>query len=139
MKYPLHAAGLLGNWQLVEGIKEGFCCAAADYRDTLRYVAMQPNTAGGQGFEGRCCSVAGGLLVPVKVCEVVPPPLPSTPAPRSPSCADYAGPTPVQGLFVQQLAKRHLLKAYMNLITAFTRLHNFMQLRVMYRPTCSDM
>lgn len=46
VKYPLHAAGLLGNWQLVEGIKEGFCCAAADYRETLRAVAAWPDTAG---------------------------------------------------------------------------------------------
>eukprot|EP00878_Enallax_costatus_P024486 GHUV01026132.1.p1 GENE.GHUV01026132.1~~GHUV01026132.1.p1 ORF type:complete len:397 (+),score=122.17 GHUV01026132.1:124-1191(+) len=49
VKYPLHAAGLLGNWQLVEGIKEGFCCAAADYRETLKAVPAQPNTAGGLG------------------------------------------------------------------------------------------
>jgi hypothetical protein len=37
---------LLGNWQLVEALKEGFCFAAGDYREQLRAAADQPHTAG---------------------------------------------------------------------------------------------
>jgi hypothetical protein len=46
LQAPLHAGGLLGNWQLMEALKEGFCFAAGDYREQLRAAADQPHTAG---------------------------------------------------------------------------------------------
>jgi hypothetical protein len=46
LQAPLHAGGLLSNWQLVEALKEGFCFAAGDYRQQLRASADQPHTAG---------------------------------------------------------------------------------------------
>jgi hypothetical protein len=51
----MHAGGLLGNWQLVEALKESFCFDAGDYREQLRAAADQPHTAGkwGSGFMTR--------------------------------------------------------------------------------------
>ncbi|KAF6254511.1 actin-domain-containing protein [Scenedesmus sp. NREL 46B-D3] len=47
LQAPAGAGGLLGNWQLLEALKEGFCFAAGDYRQQLRAAADQPHTAGG--------------------------------------------------------------------------------------------
>lgn len=64
LHHPLHANGLLGNWQLAEGIKEAFCFASGDYTAQLRAAAAHPATAGGRGV----CRVCEGLCEK-KLCE----------------------------------------------------------------------
>jgi hypothetical protein len=48
-RYPAFAGGLLSNWQLVEGMKEGFCYSAQDYGGLLQKALAEPSTAG-EGF-----------------------------------------------------------------------------------------
>lgn len=47
-RYPTAAGGLLGNWQLVEGMKESFCFSAQDYGGLLQKALAEPTTAGAQ-------------------------------------------------------------------------------------------
>eukprot|EP00879_Flechtneria_rotunda_P027956 GHRR01030025.1.p1 GENE.GHRR01030025.1~~GHRR01030025.1.p1 ORF type:complete len:199 (+),score=74.00 GHRR01030025.1:335-931(+) len=64
LRYPGHAASLLGNWQLIEGLKEAFCCCADDYSHQLQRIAAQPDTAGDyKGVQACCLGVAACCLL----------------------------------------------------------------------------